>query len=76
MQTIVNPWDKRAVEYAEWVARREREGVEGDAILACLLDLLGDVAGRDVLDAAAAMVSWPVSWRARRARDRLDLSPA
>lgn len=52
MQAMANPWDERAAEYAEWIAGREREGVEGDAILAALLELLGDLRGRVVLDAA------------------------
>jgi SAM-dependent methyltransferase len=76
MQTIVNPWDERAVEYAEWIARREREGVEGDAILARLLDLLGEVAGRDVLDACCGEGFLARILAARGARViGLDLAP-
>jgi SAM-dependent methyltransferase len=51
MQRAANPWDEHAEEFDQWAAKREQAGVVGNAITACLLDLLGDVAGRDVLDA-------------------------
>ena len=51
MGAVANPWEEYAAGYARWIARRERAGLEGDAILARLLELLGDVAGRAALDA-------------------------
>ncbi len=51
MQPVANPWDEYAAGYARYIARRERDGLAGDAILARLLELLGDVAGREALDA-------------------------
>jgi len=76
MRTPANPWNDYAPEYSEWVARRERAGVEGDATLACLLELLGDVAGRDVLDACCGEGFLARVLAARGARvTGLDLSP-
>ena len=48
----MNPWDEYATEYGQFVARREQADLEQDAILSRLLPLLGDLAGREVLDAA------------------------
>lgn len=49
----ISAYDDYAVEYAAYVARRERDGIGDDpmGILPHLLDLLGEVAGRTVLDA-------------------------
>jgi 2-polyprenyl-3-methyl-5-hydroxy-6-metoxy-1,4-benzoquinol methylase len=46
-------YDAYPAEYAAFVARREKDGVDADpfGILPRLLELLGDVAGRRVLDA-------------------------
>ncbi len=46
-----NPWDAYASEYGQFVARREQADLEHDAILSRVLDLLGDLSGREVLDA-------------------------
>jgi SAM-dependent methyltransferase len=50
--TARNPWDEYAEEYARWVDRREEAGVADDPILVRLLECLGDLAEREVLDAA------------------------
>jgi SAM-dependent methyltransferase len=46
-----NPWDAAAEAYGRYIARREQAALEQDALLSRLLDLLGDLAGREVLDA-------------------------
>jgi 2-polyprenyl-3-methyl-5-hydroxy-6-metoxy-1,4-benzoquinol methylase len=46
-----NPWDAAAEAYGRFIARREQADLEQDAILSRMLDLLGDFAGREVLDA-------------------------
>jgi 2-polyprenyl-3-methyl-5-hydroxy-6-metoxy-1,4-benzoquinol methylase len=51
MEQVDNPWDAVAGEYGAWIARREQAGVGDDPIMARLLDLLGEMDGRTVLDA-------------------------
>ncbi len=53
MHSRTNDYDDYSAEYAAYVAQREHGGAEGDplGILPCLLEFLGDVAGRSVLDA-------------------------
>ncbi|MGI8689223.1 MAG: class I SAM-dependent methyltransferase [Thermomicrobiales bacterium] len=51
MRPHANQWDEYAAEYAQWTARRQHLRPEDNVILVRLLDLLGDVAGRTVLDA-------------------------
>lgn len=51
MKSIANPWDEYAAEYGQFIARREQADLDRDDILIRLLELLGDLAGRDVLDA-------------------------
>jgi 2-polyprenyl-3-methyl-5-hydroxy-6-metoxy-1,4-benzoquinol methylase len=49
-----NPWDEHALAYARWVSERERGGpaaLASDPLVGRLLALLGDVAGKEVLDA-------------------------
>jgi len=46
-----NPWDASAAAYGRFIARREQANLERDAILSRMLDLLGDLSGREVLDA-------------------------
>jgi SAM-dependent methyltransferase len=46
-----NPWDAAAEAYSQYVARREETDLQQDALLSRMLDLLGDVEGREVLDA-------------------------
>lgn len=47
-----NPWDAAAVAYGRYIAGRERANLEQDALLSHMLDFLGDLSGREVLDAA------------------------
>lgn len=53
MHSRTSNYDDYSAEYAAYVAQREQCGVEGDplGILPCLLEFLGDVAGRSILDA-------------------------
>jgi SAM-dependent methyltransferase len=51
MSTGVNPWDEHADAFGRFVARRERENLATDPIIAAMLDLLGDIAGQEMLDA-------------------------
>lgn len=79
MEAIANPWDTYATEYAGWVARREEglvAGVGMDAMLASLLDLLGDITGLAVLDAGCGEGFLARRLAARGARvTGIDLSP-
>jgi len=52
MYSRISNYDDYSAEYAAYVAQREQGGVEDDplGILPCLLEMLGDVAGRSVLD--------------------------
>jgi 2-polyprenyl-3-methyl-5-hydroxy-6-metoxy-1,4-benzoquinol methylase len=52
VESPVNPWDRYAIEYAEWVSRREPADVQEGSIVGRMLEQLGDVGGKDVLDAA------------------------
>ena len=79
MATIANPWDTYAAEYVRWGARREQGLVAGEgvgALLASLLDLLGDVQGKAVLDAGCGAGFLARILAARGARvTGIDLSP-
>jgi 2-polyprenyl-3-methyl-5-hydroxy-6-metoxy-1,4-benzoquinol methylase len=76
MERSANPWEEYAVEYGEFVAGRERDDLERDPILAGLLELLGDIEGREVLDAACGEGFLARRLAARGARViGLDLSP-
>lgn len=71
-------YDDHSAEYAAYVARRERAGADGDplGILPALLGLLGDVAGRAVLDAGCGDGYLARVLAARGARvTGIDLSP-
>ena len=46
-----NPWEQYADAYAQWLARRTPPKIAGDGILARLLELLGALDGKVVLDA-------------------------
>jgi SAM-dependent methyltransferase len=48
---ITNPWDKYAAEYAQFIARREQTDLDHDDLLLRILELLGPLDGRAVLDA-------------------------
>ncbi len=78
MGVTENPWDTHATAYAAWVARREQgmaqRGMEG--ILPILLDLLGDVTGKAVLDAGCGEGFLARILAARGGRvTGIDLSP-
>lgn len=51
MEPNANPWDENAEAYAGVVAEREQTEAQGSALLVRLLECLGDVGGREVLDA-------------------------
>ena len=51
METTTNPWEQYADAYAQWLARRTPPQIAGDGILARLLELLGALDGKVVLDA-------------------------
>jgi 2-polyprenyl-3-methyl-5-hydroxy-6-metoxy-1,4-benzoquinol methylase len=71
-----NQWDQYAAEYVEWIARREQVGIASDPIMTRLLDLLGEVAGRTVLDAGCGEGFLARILEARGARvTGLDQSP-
>ncbi len=76
--TTPSDYDDYGSEYAAYVTRRARAGVEGDSlgILPHLLDLLGDLAGRRVLDAGCGEGYLARVLAARGARvTGIDLSP-
>lgn len=76
MKPDANPWDEYADEYARWIAQREPVAVEEGGILARLLELLGDLEGRDVLDAGCGEGFLARILAARGARvTGIDLSP-
>src|SRR5919201_1836258 len=76
MESNTNPWDEYAVEYGQFIARREQADLERNAILCRMLDLLGDLTGREVLDAGCGEGFLARILAARGARvTGLDLSP-
>ena len=76
MDPAANPWDEYAEELARFVARREQAGAQDDPILARLLEYLGDVAGREALDACCGEGFLARVLAARGARvTGIDLSP-
>lgn len=79
MGAVANPWDTYAIEYDGWVSRREgglEAGLGMGAMLASLLDLLGDVSGASVLDAGCGQGFLTRILAARGARvTGVDLSP-
>ena len=76
MTSNANPWDEYAAEYGQFIARREQADLERDAILCRMLDLLGDLTGREVLDAGCGEGFLARVLAARGARvTGLDLSP-
>src|SRR5919197_2736029 len=76
MESNANPWDEYAAEYGQFIARREQADLERDAILCRMLDLLGDLTGREVLDAGCGEGFLARILAARGARvTGIDLSP-
>lgn len=51
MDQQINPWDEYADEFGQWMERREAGRPESGGIVGRMLELLGDLHGRDVLDA-------------------------
>jgi len=51
MEPDTNPWDEHAEAFAEWIAEREQADVAHSPLVIRLLECLGDVAEREVLDA-------------------------
>jgi 2-polyprenyl-3-methyl-5-hydroxy-6-metoxy-1,4-benzoquinol methylase len=49
-----NPWDQYAAEYSCWIGRREPVEVDSGSTLGRMLEILGDVNGREVLDAGCS----------------------
>src|ERR671936_1815404 len=77
MASNANPWDDYAAEYGQFIARREQADLERDAILCRMLDLLGDLTGREVLDAGCGEGYLARVLAARGARvTGLDLAPS
>src|SRR5919202_2740933 len=71
-----NPWDEHADAYARVVAERDQGDPERTPLVARLLERLGDVAGREVLDAGCGEGFLSRMLAARGARvTGLDLSP-
>lgn len=50
-ESRTNPWDEYAVAYGRFIAQREQADLDRDPILAGMLGLLGELRGREVLDA-------------------------
>jgi 2-polyprenyl-3-methyl-5-hydroxy-6-metoxy-1,4-benzoquinol methylase len=71
----VNPWDRYAAEYSRWIGRREPVEVDSSSIMGRLLEILGDLSGRDVLDAGCGEGYFSRVLAARGARvTGIDLS--
>jgi SAM-dependent methyltransferase len=73
---MVNPWDEYAEEYARLIAEREHAGSDQGALAQCMFEQLGDLAGREVLDAACGEGFFSRLLAQRGARvTGIDLSP-
>jgi 2-polyprenyl-3-methyl-5-hydroxy-6-metoxy-1,4-benzoquinol methylase len=71
-----NPWDEYADAYAAWLAKRPPPTYDRDGILARLLDLLGELDGKSVLDAGCGEGLLARAMAAGGARvTGIDLSP-
>lgn len=76
MEANPNPWEEYAEEYAAWIKQREPASIEDNSILSRLLELLGGLDGREVLDAGCGEGFLARVLAARGARvTGLDLSP-
>jgi SAM-dependent methyltransferase len=72
-----NPWHRHADAFAAWTAARYGAAPEATSpVIAALLEVLGDVAGQDVLDAACGegLLSRVLAQRGARVT-AIDLSP-
>mgnify|MGYP001386899604 CR=1 FL=1 len=71
-----NPWDHYSAEYSRWIGQREPVEVEPGSIMGRLLEILGDLNGREVLDAGCGEGYFSRVLAARGARvTGIDLSP-
>jgi len=71
-----NPWDEHATRYGEIIAEREQTDVTRSPLISRMLELLGDIAGREVLDACCGEGFFARILAARGARvTGRDLSP-
>ena len=76
MQPTANPWDEYATAYGRFVDGREQADLERDPIVAPMLSLLGEIAGREVLDACCGEGFFSRALATRGARvTGVDLSP-
>jgi SAM-dependent methyltransferase len=76
MDLMGNPWDEHAEAYGRFVSQREQADPERDPLLMATLALLGDVVGREVLDACCGEGFLSRILAARGARvTGIDLSP-
>jgi SAM-dependent methyltransferase len=76
MTTAGNPWDEYAAAYGRFVAHREQTDLERDPILSGMLALLGDIAGKEALDACCGEGFLARVLAARGAHvTSIDLSP-
>lgn len=76
MEQNVNPWDEYADEYDAWLSRREPGQLVDTGFPAQVLDLLGDVVGKEVLDAGCGQGYLSRMLAARGAHvTGIDLSP-
>lgn len=76
MTTGINVWDRHATELAAWYADREQDDLAENAIVTGLLDLLGDLVGKAVLDAGCGEGFFARILAARGARvTGIDIAP-
>ena len=75
-EATANPWDESATAYGRFIAQREQADLERDPIVAPMLAFLGDLQGREVLDACCGEGFFSRVLAARGARvTGIDLSP-
>ncbi len=76
MDRDANPWDEHASRYRELIAQQEREHPDRNPVTSRMLALLGELTGRDVLDACCGEGYFSRILAARGARvTGIDLSP-
>lgn len=71
-----NPWDDYADLYAEWIAQREASAVDSNPVVSLLLESLGELTGRRLLDAGCGegFLARQLAQRGARVTG-IDLSP-
>lgn len=76
IERVANPWDTYADEYDHWLSHREPGQLVDTSFPARLLELLGDLDGKDVLDAGCGQGYLSRMLAARGAHvTGIDLSP-